>query len=203
MPDSYEFTPVVHGDSRGSFHEWFRIADFDSALGHPLDLKQANCSVSSAGTLRGVHFAQVPPSQSKYVTCISGAALDVIVDLRVGSPTFGVWDTVMLDDIDRRCAYLTEGLGHAFVALADHTVVTYLCSEPYAPTREFGINPLDPELAIDWPDVDRSGRALEFTLSDKDRQAPSLAEAKESGLLPTYDDVQAFLATKRSVAAHR
>jgi dTDP-4-dehydrorhamnose 3,5-epimerase len=196
VPDAYEFTPTVHGDDRGSFHEWFRIADFQETLGHSLDLKQANCSVSSAGTLRGVHFAQLPPSQSKYVTCLSGAVLDVIVDIRVGSPTFGVWDTVLLDDTDRRCAYLTEGLGHAFLALEDHSIVSYLCSAPYAPGREFGVNPLDPEIGIEFPTVGRNGEPLEFLLSDKDTGAPSLAEAKEQGLLPSYDEVKAFLSSK-------
>lgn len=196
VPDAYEFTPVVHGDARGSFHEWFRIADFLPTVGHALDLKQANCSVSSAGTLRGVHFALVPPSQSKYVTCVAGAALDVIVDIRVGSPTYGTWDTVLLDDVDRRCVYLTEGLGHAFLALDDNTVINYLCSEPYAPEREFGINPLDPDLAIAWPTQDRHGRALEFTLSAKDEAAPTLEQARAQGILPTYDEVRGFLDQK-------
>src|SRR4249919_187226 len=94
VPGAYEFTPVIHGDDRGWFHEWFRIADFEPTLGHRLDLQQANCSVSAAGTLRGVHFAQLPPSQSKYVTCLHGSVLDVVVDIRVGSPTFGQWDSV-------------------------------------------------------------------------------------------------------------
>lgn len=196
VPDAYEFTPVVHGDERGSFHEWFRIADFAPALGHGLDLAQANCSVSSAGTLRGVHFAQLPPSQSKYVTCLVGAVLDVVVDLRVGSPAYGTWDAVLLDDVDRRCVYLTEGLGHAFLALEDHCVVSYLCSAPYAPGREFGIHPLDPEIGIEWPATGRDGRPLELLLSEKDAAAPGLAEARRAGLLPSYDEVRAFLAGK-------
>ncbi|MFT4009928.1 MAG: dTDP-4-dehydrorhamnose 3,5-epimerase [Nocardioidaceae bacterium] len=191
---AYEFTPVVHGDSRGSFHEWFRGADFLRAAGHGFDLRQANCSVSSAGTLRGVHFAQLPPSQAKYVTCVAGAVLDVVVDIRVGSPTFGEYDTVLLDDTDRRCIYLSEGLGHAFLALADGSVVNYLCSAPYAPGREFGIDPLDPALGIDWPTTARDGSELELLLSEKDAAAPSLAEAREQGLLPAYADVLAFRA---------
>jgi dTDP-4-dehydrorhamnose 3,5-epimerase len=196
VPDAYEFTPVVHGDERGSFHEWFRIADFEPTLGHALDLKQANCSVSSAGTLRGIHFAQLPPSQSKYVTCLNGAVLDVVVDIRVGSPTYGKWDTVLLDDVDRRCIYLTEGLGHAFLALEDHSIVSYLCSAPYAPGREHGINPLDPAIGIEWPTVGRDGRPLEVLLSEKDAAAPTLAQANDMGLLPSYDEVRAFLARK-------
>jgi dTDP-4-dehydrorhamnose 3,5-epimerase len=198
IPGAYEFTPVVHGDDRGSFHEWFRIADFEQALGHALDLKQANCSVSSAGTLRGIHFAQLPPSQSKYVTCLSGAVLDVIVDIRVGSPTYGLWDSVLLDDTDRRCVYLTEGLGHGFLALEDRSIVSYLCSAPYAPGREHGVNPLDPGIGIEWPKVGRDGEPLELLLSDKDSAAPSLAEAEATGLLPTYEEVETFLGSLRA-----
>jgi dTDP-4-dehydrorhamnose 3,5-epimerase len=198
VPGAYEFTPAIHGDHRGSFHEWFRIADFEPTLGHRLDLQQANCSVSSAGTLRGIHFAQLPPSQSKYVTCLSGAVLDVVVDIRVGSPTFGKWDSVLLDDVDRRCIYLTEGLGHAFLALEDRSIVSYLCSAPYAPGREHGVNPLDPAIGVEWPTTGRNGAPLELLLSEKDSAAPSLAEAGKQGLLPSYDDVQAFLAAKAS-----
>jgi len=199
VPGAYEFTPVVHGDDRGSFHEWFRIADFEPTLGHALDLKQANCSVSSAGTLRGIHFAQLPPSQSKYVTCLSGAVLDVVVDIRVGSPTYGQWDSVLLDDVDRRCIYLTEGLGHGFLALEDHSIVSYLCSAPYAPGREHGVHPLDPAIGIEWPTVARNGEPLEVLLSEKDAAAPTLADAGEQGLLPSYDEVQAFLGAKSAL----
>jgi dTDP-4-dehydrorhamnose 3,5-epimerase len=149
-------------------------------------VKQANHSVSSRGTLRGVHFADVPPGQAKYVYCTRGAVLDVVVDIRVGSPTFGVSDAVRLDDVDRRGIYLSEGLGHAFLALTDDANVTYLCSEPYNPTGEHGISPLDPALELPWPDD------VEPLLSDKDAAAPTLAEAKESGLLPSYDVCTAF-----------
>lgn len=196
VPGAYEITPVVHADSRGSFHEWFRSVEFEDTLGHRLDLKQANCSVSSAGTLRGIHFAQLPPSQAKFVTSLSGAVMDVVVDIRVGSPTFGQWDSVLLDDVNRRCVYLTEGLGHAFLALEDRSVVSYLCSAPYAPGREFGVHPLDPAIGITWPTETRGGDAMELLLSEKDQGAPSLAEAEAQGLLPTYDDVVAFLADK-------
>jgi dTDP-4-dehydrorhamnose 3,5-epimerase len=194
VPGAYEFTPVQHGDDRGVFLEWFRGADFAAALGHPLTLAQANCSVSARGTLRGVHFADVPPGQAKYVTCAAGAALDVVVDLRVGSPTFGRVDTVLLDTVDRRAVYLSEGLGHAFVALEDATTVMYLCSTPYAPGREHGVNPLDPALALPLPD------GLELLLSDKDAAAPSLAEAAAAGLLPAWDACRTFVDELRSAA---
>lgn len=191
---AWEFTPVQHGDSRGLFLEAFKAAVLGDAIGHRFDLAQVNMSVSSAGSLRGVHFADVPPGQAKYVTCPKGAVLDVIVDIRVGSPTFGTYDTVLLDDADRRAVYLSEGLGHAFLALEDGSTVTYLCSTGYNPTGEHGINPLDPALGIEWPTVGRDGTPLIYELSEKDTAAPTLAQAAESGLLPGYDEVQEFLA---------
>ncbi|NHC16307.1 dTDP-4-dehydrorhamnose 3,5-epimerase [Motilibacter deserti] len=190
VPDAYEITPVQHKDDRGVFLEWFREARFVEAVGHPLDLRQANCSVSSRGTLRGIHFADVPPSQAKYVTCLRGAVLDVVVDIRTGSPAFGTWDSVRLDDVDRRAIYLSEGLGHAFVALTDDATVAYLCSEGYSPTREHGISPLDPDLAIKWP-----AEAGEPLLSPKDLAAPTLREAEASGLLPSYAACKEFYAS--------
>ena len=186
VPGAWEFTPKQLGDDRGVFLEWFRDPTFTEATGRTLDLQQANCSVSAAGVLRGVHFADVPPGQAKYVTCVRGAVLDVAVDLRVGSPTFGVWDAVLLDDVDRRAVFLSEGLGHAFLSLEDDSTVVYLCSTGYAPGREHGIDPLDPEVGIDWPTAGRDGTEFEFRLSDKDAAAPSLAAALESGLLPRF-----------------
>jgi dTDP-4-dehydrorhamnose 3,5-epimerase len=190
---AYEVTPRQFGDPRGVFLEWFKEGAFVEAVGHPLRLAQANCSVSAAGVLRGIHFADVPPSQAKYVTCLSGAVLDVVVDIRVGSPTFGQWDSVLLDDVDRRAIYLSEGLGHAFMSLADGSTVAYLCSEGYAPQREHGIHPLDAAIAIVWPTEGRDGTPLTPQLSDKDAVAPTLAEAREAGLLPTIEQVQAHL----------
>lgn len=186
IPDAYEVTPVQHGDDRGVFLEWFKDGPFAEAVGHRLDLKQANISISSRGTVRGIHFAEVPPGQAKYVTCVSGAVLDVAVDIRVGSPTFGRWDAVLLDDADRRAIYVGEGLGHVFMAITDGAVVSYLCSEGYNPGREHGVHPLDPALAIEWP------AGVEPLLSPKDAAAPTLAEAERAGLLPSYDDCRAF-----------
>jgi dTDP-4-dehydrorhamnose 3,5-epimerase len=189
---AFAFTPVVHGDDRGSFHEWFR-RDALQRAGHAFGLAQANCSVSSKGVLRGVHFADVPPSQAKYVTCVRGAILDVVVDIRAGSPTFGRHEALRLDGENRRCLYIAEGLGHAFMALTDDTVVMYLCSEPYAPQREHGVHPLDADLALPWPED------IEPILSAKDAAAPSFAEAETSGLLPDYKTCLAFYAQRKPV----
>jgi dTDP-4-dehydrorhamnose 3,5-epimerase len=194
---AFEVSPQVHGDARGAFLEWFRADRFEDATGHRFTLAQANASVSAAGTLRGIHFAQLPPGQAKWVTCLRGAVLDVVVDIRTGSATFGQWDSVTLDDADRRAIYLSEGLGHAFMALEDASVVSYLCSAPYAPGREHGVHPLDPDVGITWPSTGRDGTALQPILSDKDAAAPSLAEAQEAGLLPAYDEAQDYLESLR------
>ncbi len=178
---AFEVTPRQYHDDRGAVVELFRSDALTEAVGHPLALAQANCSVSRRGALRGIHFAEVPPGQAKYVSCLSGAVLDVAVDIRVGSPTYGVWDSVVLDDRDRRAVYLPEGVGHAFLALTRDATVTYLCSSPYAPAREHGICPFDRELAIAWP------QDLQPLLSAKDAQAPTLAEIAARGLLPTYE----------------
>ena len=137
--------------------------------------------MSRSGTLRGIHFAELPPGQAKFVTCAHGAALDVVVDLRLDSPTFGRWDAVTLDDEDRRAVYLPEGFGHAFLALDEATTIAYLCSAQYAPGREHGVHPLDADLAIDWPTQDRHGRDLDYQLSAKDAAAPTLAEVGGEG----------------------
>jgi dTDP-4-dehydrorhamnose 3,5-epimerase len=190
VPGAFEITPRQFGDPRGVFLEAFKAGPFAEAVGHSFDLQQANCSVSAAGVLRGIHFADVPPGQAKYVMCATGAVLDVVVDIRVGSPTFGTWDAVLLDDVDRRAVYLSEGLGHAFMSLEDGSTVLYLCSTGYAPGREHGIHPLDPELGIEWPTTARDGSPLTPQLSEKDEAAPTLADAREQGLLPTLDAVR-------------
>jgi dTDP-4-dehydrorhamnose 3,5-epimerase len=179
---AFLFTPRIHGDHRGSFLEWFRADALMGEIGHPLDLAQANCSLSTRGALRGVHFADVPPGQAKYVTCVRGAILDVVVDLRVGSPTFGQWEAARLDDEKRQALYIAEGLGHAFLSLADDTTVVYLCSSSYSPGREHEVNPLDPAIGITWP------ADVTLQLSPKDQAAPTLAQALESGLLPDYQE---------------
>jgi len=189
---AWVFTPQVHSDDRGSFAEAFRGAEFAADLGYRLDVAQANCSVSRRGVIRGIHYADVPPGQAKYVTCVAGAILDVVVDLRTGSPSFGKWEAVPLDAGTRRAVFLAEGLGHAFMALTDDATALYLCSTPYAPGREHGVDPLDPAIGIAWP-LD-----TEPVLSEKDAAAPTLDEALRAGLLPSYQECAGYAETLRA-----
>lgn len=192
---SFEITPKQFGDDRGVFLEWYRFDKLADAVGHPLDLRQANTSVSKRGVVRGIHFADIPRGQAKYVTATRGAVLDFVIDIRVGSPTFGQWDSVRLDDVDFRAIYLAEGLGHAFVALTDDATVSYLVSDVFNAPKEHGINPLDPQIGLVFPD-----EAGEPLLSPKDLLAPSLAEAAASGLLPTWAETQAYYAALNEAA---
>lgn len=185
IPDAFEITPVLRSDDRGIFLEWYRFDLLSEAVGHPLDLRQANTSVSKRGTVRGIHFADIPPGQAKYVTAFHGAVLDYVIDIRVGSPTFGQWDSVVLDDVDRKAIYISEGLGHAFVALTDGATVSYLVSDTYNSSREHGISPLDPRIGLAFP-----VEAGQLLLSPKDTDAPSLEEALAQGLLPEFAQVK-------------
>jgi dTDP-4-dehydrorhamnose 3,5-epimerase len=178
---AWEITPRQFPDERGVFLESFRGDRLAEVVGHRLDVVQTNVSVSSRGTVRGIHFADVPVGQAKYVTALTGSLMDYVVDLRVGSPTFGQWESVLLDAVDRRAVYLAEGIGHAFCALEDGTTAHYLCSAAYNPGAERGLHPLDPEIGLTLPD------GIEPLLSPKDAAAPRLSQALEQGLLPTLD----------------
>lgn len=174
------FEPTVFPDSRGVFSAPFQGGPFREALGFDLIVAQTNHSVSARGVVRGVHYADTPPGQAKYVYCPRGALLDVIVDVRIGSPSFGTHEAVRLDAKSCRAVYLAEGLGHAFVALEEDTVMAYLCSTPYSPGRERAISPLDPALDLPWP------ADLTPVLSEKDSAAATLADAEAAGVLPTW-----------------
>ena len=171
----------VWQDQRGRFSEVFRGKELAQDIGYRLEVAQVNCSVSHQGVIRGIHFADVPPGQAKYVCCVSGSIMDVVVDLRTGSPTFKSWQAVELDGASGRTLFIAEGLGHAFTPLSAEATVVYLCSTPYNPGGEHGIHPLDPDSGIDWPD---SASAI---LSGKDAAAPGLEQALASGLLPAYE----------------
>ncbi|GAB3605469.1 dTDP-4-dehydrorhamnose 3,5-epimerase [Conyzicola nivalis] len=178
---------MQHRDERGAFFEFYRHEALQETVGHPLTLRQGNMSVSSKGVARGIHYALVPPGQAKYVTAVRGGFVDYIIDLRVGSPTFGEWDSVIIDDDDRRTVYLSEGLGHAIVSLTDNATVSYLVSEVFNPQRELGISVFDPEIGLAFPDV-----LGELQVSPKDRDAPTLSDALRDGVLPTWADSQSL-----------
>jgi dTDP-4-dehydrorhamnose 3,5-epimerase len=188
VPGAWVGTPRLHADDRGLFMELYKSTAFAETIGHPLTVKQVNNSVSRKDVLRGIHYAVVPPGQAKYVSCPRGAGLDFVVDIRDGSPTFGAWDVVRIDDVDRRGVYVAEGIGHAFVALADDTSLLYMVSSEYDPAREFTLSPFDPDLAIDW-------QVAEPVLSDRDREAPTVKEARELGQLPSWDACVAHYAS--------
>lgn len=180
----WSFTPVHRADDRGFFLESFKDSVFAQATGRDFDLKQVNTSVSRLGTIRGIHFADVPPGQAKYIQCLSGRILDVVVDIRVGSPSFGQWVAVELDAKTCTGLFISEGLGHAFCALTSSATVSYLCNQAYAPAREHGIDPLDQDLGIPWPE------GVDPVLSAKDAQAPTLSKALSCGRLPSFETCQ-------------
>ncbi len=182
IPGSFTVSNRSHVDERGHFVEWFRSDLIREHTGLSFHTTQANLSVSAQGSLRGIHFADVPPGQAKYVMCVVGAIRDYVVDIRVGSPTFGQWDAVTISAAERNAVLLDVGLGHAFVALEPDTVVTYLVTDHYKPHAEHAINPLDPEIALDFP----FGRD-ELLVSPKDLEAPNLAEALQQGMLPRWE----------------
>ena len=194
VADAFEFTPRTFPDARGVFTAPYQEDFFTKAVGHPLRLAQSNHGRSRRGTLRGLHYADVPPGQAKYVYCPRGAVLDFVVDIRVGSPTFGVVDVVRLDPVTFRAVYLPEGVAHGFIALKDDTVISYLCSTLYNPAAEHELNPLDPALALPLPD------GLEPLLSEKDAAAPTLAEAAATRMLPSYAICTAHYARLRSAS---
>ncbi|MFF5249863.1 dTDP-4-dehydrorhamnose 3,5-epimerase [Streptosporangium sp. NPDC000095] len=181
---SFLISPQIFTDDRGLFLEVFNQPAFHKAIGHPLSVAQVNCSLSRRGTIRGLH-ATALPGQARYVTCAQGAIVDILVDIRVGSPTYGKHVAVTLSAENRHALYLAEGLAHGFAPLTEHATVVYLCSSTWSPEGQIQIDPLDEELALPWP------RGQRLLLSDKDRVAPSLREAAERGMLPTYADCKA------------
>ena len=177
--------PKVLRDVRGSFCEVFRESVVHEGSGRNVQIAQVSCSVSRRGVVRGVHYTDLQPGQDKYVTCVYGAVLDVAVDLRVGSPTYGQWEAYQLDDVSHCAAYITAGLGHGFAVLSEEATLVYLCSSEYISGQERCVSPFDPELAIAWPPSE------ERIVSDRDASAPTLAGARQLGKLPVYRDFPA------------
>ncbi|MDY7086197.1 MAG: dTDP-4-dehydrorhamnose 3,5-epimerase family protein [Actinomycetota bacterium] len=178
-----EFTTPRFADDRGFFTSPLQEADLRAATGRPaFGIRQVSYNYSRvAGVLRGLHYTATPPGAAKYVFCPVGRIIDFLVDLRVGSPTFGVCDSVELNADNGRAVYLPVGIGHGSVVLTDHSMVVYLLSEEYVPANELAVHALDPALDLPIPD------GLELLMSDRDRIAPALAEARAARLLPDYE----------------
>lgn len=183
---AYIIRPSISSDDRGVSLELFSQPVFEQAVGHQLSVAQINCALLRGGTARGIHATALPPGQSKYIACVSGAIIDIVVDIRVGSPTFGQNISVPLDAEKRHALYLAEGHAHGVAPLTEEATIVYLCSSTYSPDRQIVINPLDPELALPWPETEK------FRLSEQDRNAPTLREARELGILPAYSDCMAL-----------
>lgn len=180
VPGAYVITPRHLVDERGAFFEHFRAERLAETLGHPFVPRQINYSVSRRNTLRGIHSVAIPPGQAKYVTCVRGALRDIVVDLRVGSPAFGTYESTLLDAESGRGLYIPEGVGHGFLALTDDTCICYVLSSEHVPGTQIDINPLDPDLALPW------GFDEPPVMSEKDAHAPGVVEAEAAGVLAKW-----------------
>jgi dTDP-4-dehydrorhamnose 3,5-epimerase len=169
----------IWSDDRGFFREWFKSEDIENETGREFGIEQANISLSSRGTLRGIHYSIAPRGQAKWITCVAGSIKDVIVDIRSDSKSFGQWIEIELKGDSGKAVLISEGLGHGFLALEDNTAVAYLVSTPFSPTHEYEINPLDEKIAINW-----GMETSELKISDKDKNAPTLIERIAEGKLP-------------------
>jgi dTDP-4-dehydrorhamnose 3,5-epimerase len=168
---------AIHSDERGFFREWFRASEIDAVIGRAFQVRQSNISLSHRGVLRGIHYSLAPEGQGKWITCVAGSIQDVVVDIRPSSSTYKKWITVNLRGDRGEAVFISEGLGHGFISLEDNSIVSYLLTTPYSPQEEFEINPLDPELAIDWA-------LAEQLMSPKDSSAPTLSDRLAEGKLP-------------------
>lgn len=165
--------PKVFGDSRGYFYESFKQAEFDEHIGHHVEFVQENQSKSSNGVLRGLHYQKGDASQAKLVRVVKGAVLDVAVDIRKSSPTFGKYVAVELSEENNRQLFIPRGFAHGFLVLSDEAVFTYKVDNVYAPQADAGIMYNDPQVGIEWPKLD-----CEFLLSEKDTKHPLLKDAE-------------------------
>ena len=194
LEGAFLIKPRIFPDERGLFTETFSQPAFEDAVGHPMTIAQVNMSSSRRGTIRGLHAVALPSGQARYAMCVRGSIVDIVVDVRLGSPTFGENVPVVLDDDNRHALYLAEGLAHGFAPLTDEATVVYLCSSTYAPQATIQVNPLDPALDLPWPKEEK------VLLSKQDRSAPSLKEAIDLGVLPDYAECRDHIARLRDRA---
>ena len=173
IPGVWIIEPKVFKDARGYFMEAWKKAEFEEQVGK-IEFVQDNESCSSKGVLRGLHYQLAPYSQSKLVRVIKGSVLDVAVDLRKGSPTFGQYVAVELSAENKRQLFIPQGFAHGFQVLSEEAIFTYKVDNPYMPTHERGLRFDDPTVGVAWQPMDASI----LKLSDKDKNAPFLQEAE-------------------------
>jgi dTDP-4-dehydrorhamnose 3,5-epimerase len=179
-----ELDPFV--DDRGTFFESFKLNSLEKITNRKFDIKQSNTSISKIGSIRGIHFAQLPPSQAKYIQCTSGSILDFVIDVRLGSPTFAKHISVELAGDSHKAIFIEEGLAHAFIALEENTKVTYFVNQYFNPNNEKSISPFDEDISIEWGD-------LQYILSEKDKRSDSLKEMERANKLPNYKDCTKYI----------
>jgi dTDP-4-dehydrorhamnose 3,5-epimerase len=178
---AYVSTHSVFPDERGLFREWFKAEEISSIDGN-FSVQQANYSKSNQWVIRGIHYSLAPQGQSKVVTCASGKIVDVLVDLRLGSPSYLRIEYLELSEDSGKVVFIPSGVGHGFIVESESAAVVYLTSSGYAPGYEKAISPTDPELGINWPiPIGELG-----IISKADTGAPSLAQAKKFGELPNF-----------------
>ncbi len=169
-------TPIRHNDDRGYFEELFRTREIDSLLGHPFLVRQGNRSSSRKGVVRGIHYAKLADFEHKYVSCPSGSIIDFVVDLRIGSPTFGKWDSVNINPHNGKGVLISSGIGHAFLSLEDNSVAQYLVTREYSNEAIGIINPFDQDVSIDFESYSRKFEISEFIVSEQDLHGAKLRE---------------------------
>ncbi|MEU7580025.1 dTDP-4-dehydrorhamnose 3,5-epimerase family protein [Streptomyces sp. NPDC041068] len=179
---AFEFTPPVHRDDRGTFSSPYQDSPFTESKGASLfPVRDISHNVSARGVLRGIHYTTTPPGRAKYVCAPHGEVRDFLIDLRLGSPTFGRWETTVLSGDTCNAVYIPVGVGHAFLSLQDGSIVQYVMSEGYVPEHELVVSAFDPEVGLPIPE------GYPIVLSARDRTAPTLGEARARGLLPEYE----------------
>jgi dTDP-4-dehydrorhamnose 3,5-epimerase len=176
---TYLIDSPVWGDDRGFFREWFKQSDLDDA-GVSFPIQQANLSTSRRGVIRGLHYSLAREGQAKLVTCAYGEVVDVIVDVRVGSPTYGTFEMVHLAANEGRSVLVPVGAAHGFCVTSELAALTYLLTSPFNAELELEINPFDESIGVAWP---LSGEPI---VSAKDAEAPTLAERLRDGQLPQF-----------------
>ena len=183
VQSAWRITPVLHVDNRGIFSEWFRREIILESIGLDFDVQQVNVSKSGLGVIRGLHYSLASGGQAKLIRCISGSILDVVVDIRLGSPTYGEWCSELLTADNGISILVGPHLAHGFLALEPDTIVSYLLSSSYSPQNELEIDAFDPELGIDW----KRKQAPDLR-STKDSNAPTLEARKSLSQLPQFEN---------------